>query len=416
MSDFISELRREVVDAHGRHHRRGRLQRAARAMRPRVWRPAAVLAAVAVAAALVGAVVAVRYLAAPERPASRPQIVAVIAIGGTPVSAAFGGGSLWVTDFTGSVVRVDPRGRRVLARIKVRAQPGSIAAGAGSVWVRTRDASGPAGGPLGSHLLHIDPRTNRVLARVALGGGSALALGAHAVWAARRFTMPEGIEQIDPTTGAPSGRMPLRNVDGIAVARAAVWVIQHDGTVLEVDAATGRIARRWPQLAPSSAGGSSQHALAADTDGAWVLSTVKAAILRIADGRAVPADPDRPIYSATPGTGARRPVDHVRRRLVAPQPHHPDRPGHRQHHRDARPRPPAAKRAGRNRRRPLCRHHRGQDPADPLLTGAAQSRRARHLANSGPREAMTTASVVIRDTPRRQDTTRRPPPRRRANS
>ena len=290
MSDFISELRREVVDAHGRHRRRGRLQRAARAMYPRVWRPAAVLAAVAVAAGLVGAVVAVRFLAAPERPASRPQIVAVIAIGGTPVSAAFGGRSLWVTDFTGSVVRVDPRGRRVLARIKVPAQPESIAAGAGSVWVRTRDASGP----LGSHLLHIDPRTNRVLARVALGGGSALALGAHAVWAARRFTMPEGIDQIDPTTGARSGRMPLRNVDGISVARAAVWVIQHDGTVLEVDAAAGRIARRWPQLAPSSAGGSSQHALAADTDGAWVLSTVKAAILRIADGRAVrqiPIDP-----------------------------------------------------------------------------------------------------------------------------
>ena len=294
MSDFISELRREVVDAHGRYRRRGRLQRAARAMYPRVWRPAAVLAAVAVAAGLVGAVVAVRFLAAPERPASRPQIVAVIAIGGTPVSAAFGGRSLWVTDFTGSVVRVDPRGRRVLARIKVPAQPESIAAGAGSVWVRTRDASGPAGGPLGSHLLHIDPRTNRVLARVALGGGSALALGAHAVWAARRFTMPEGIDQIDPTTGARSGRMPLRNVDGIAVARAAVWVIQHDGTVLEVDAAAGRIARRWPQLAPSSAGGSSQHALAADSDGAWVLSTVNAAILRIADGRAVrqiPIDP-----------------------------------------------------------------------------------------------------------------------------
>ena len=63
-------------------------------------------------------------------------------------------------------------------------------------------------------------------------------------------------------------------------------MIQHDGTVAQIDAATGRIARRWPQLAPSDAGGWSAPMLP-DAGGTWVLSTVKAAILRIAAGRVV---------------------------------------------------------------------------------------------------------------------------------
>ncbi len=300
MSEFLSELRREVVDAHGRHRRRGLLQRSARAVHPRGWRPAALVAAVAAAAGLAGAVVAVRFLAAPERAPSRPQIVAVIPVGGMPVDAAFAGGSLWVTDFAGAVVRVDPAGRRVLARIAVRDQPEEIAADTDSVWVRSPDASGPAGGPLGTHLLHIDASTDRVLGRVPLGGGSGLVVGADAVWAPRRFTMPEGIDRIDPSTGTRTGRIPLPSVDRVAVAEATLWAIQHDGTVAQIDAATGRIARRWPQLAPSDAGGWSASVLP-DADGVWVLSTVKAAILRIAGGRVVrriPIDPSaRPLLT-----------------------------------------------------------------------------------------------------------------------
>ena len=283
MSEFLSELRREVVDAHGRHRRRGRLRRA---VHRRVWRPASLLAAMAVAAGLVGVVMAVRFLAAPEHAPSRPQIVAVIPVGGTPVDAAFGSGSLWVTDFAGAVVRVDPSGPRVLARIAVRGQPESIAASADSVWVRSPDARGPAGGPLGTRLLHIDESTDRVLGRVPLGGGSGLAVGADEVWAPRRFTMPEGIDRIDRATGVRTGRIPLPSVDRVAVAGTTLWVIQHDGTVAQIDAATGRIARRWPQLAPSDAGGWSAPILA-DAGGAWVLSTVKAEILHITGGRVV---------------------------------------------------------------------------------------------------------------------------------
>jgi DNA-binding beta-propeller fold protein YncE len=298
VSDFITELRREVLDAHTRHRRRGRLHRRVRSAHPRAWRPPAVLAAAVLAASVVVLVMSMRFLAQPVP--SRPHVVAVLRVGGTPTDAAFGDGSLWVTDFTGTVVRLDPGRRRVLARISVRGQPESIAAGADSVWVRSPDASGPAGGPLGTHLLEIDPRRNRVVARVTLGGGSGLAVDADAVLAPRRFTMPEGIDRIDPATGARTRPIHLPNVDGVAVGADALWVIQHDGTVAQIDPSTDRIAHRWPQLAPSDASGMSAPILP-DAGGTWLLSTTKATILRIADGRVVrqiPIDPSaRPLLT-----------------------------------------------------------------------------------------------------------------------
>jgi DNA-binding beta-propeller fold protein YncE len=284
VSDFIAELRREVLDAHARHGRRGRLHRRVRSAHPRAWSPAAILATAVVATSLAALVIAARFLAGPAP--SRPHVVGVLRIGGTPVDAAFGDGSLWVTDFNGTVVRIDPGSRRVLARIDVHGQPEAIAVGAGSVWVRGPDASGPAGGPLGSRLLQIDPGTNRVVARVALGGGSGLAVAADAVWAPRRFTMREGIDRIDAATGARTRPIHLPNVDGVAVGADALWVIQHDGTVARIDPSADRIARRWLQLAPSDAGGMSAPILP-DAGGAWLLSTTKAAILRVAGGRVV---------------------------------------------------------------------------------------------------------------------------------
>jgi DNA-binding beta-propeller fold protein YncE len=288
VSDFIAGLREDLVDAAARERRRGGLGRGGVAWHLRSWRPAAAVGAMAVAVSIAAIALAVVALAPPSQRAGRPHVVAVVRVGGSPVGAAFGDGSLWVADFRGTVARVDPATGRVRARIHFAGQPQTIAAGRSGVWVRTPDAN-PApkgGGLLASHLLRIDPRTNHVVARIGLGGGDGLAVGPDAVWAARRFTMPEGIDRIDPRRASVTARIGLANVDVVAQAAGRLWAIQHDGTVVEVDAATGHVVRRWPQLAPSAAGGTAPK-LAVDGDSVWVLSTVNAQIVRIEAGRVV---------------------------------------------------------------------------------------------------------------------------------
>ena len=285
MSDFISELRREVLDGHERHRQRGRLHRRVRPLHPRAWRPVAIVAAVAIAAGVLIVATTARYLSHPTP--GRPHVVDTVAIGGTPTDIAFGGHSLWIGDFGGTVVRVDPRNRRVLARIRVHGQPESIVAGAGSVWVRSPDATGPSGGPLATHVTRIEPRTNTAAPSVHVGAGTALALGPDALWTARRFTTPEAIDRLDPSSGARTARIPLANVDALETTARTLWAVQQGGTVVQIDANSDAIVHTWPQLAPSAA-------IVADTDGVWLLSTDKAELLRIAAGRIVQRIPISP--------------------------------------------------------------------------------------------------------------------------
>ena len=99
--DFITGLQRDLVGAMERYERR----------RLRLPRPGP-LVPVAAAAALVVAVILVARTFAPMQPPARPHIVGSITIGGTPMDATLAGGSLWVTDFNGAVIRIDPASRR----------------------------------------------------------------------------------------------------------------------------------------------------------------------------------------------------------------------------------------------------------------------------------------------------------------
>jgi sugar lactone lactonase YvrE len=210
-------------------------------------------------------------------------VAAVIRVGGVPDGAAFGAGVLWVADFNGTVVRIDPVRRRVVGRIRLDGQPDSIAVGTDGLWVRVLSGTDRAA----ATVEHLDPRTGRVLARTAVGAGSGVAVGGRAVWAPRRFFGPEGIDRIDRARGVRTGRLGVRNVDGVVEAGGVLWVAVHDGTIVQIDAATGRVVRRWPALAPSEATASGTGTIVADDRGAWVLSTHRAEILRLAGGRVV---------------------------------------------------------------------------------------------------------------------------------
>jgi hypothetical protein len=74
-------------------------------------------------------------------------------------------------------------------------------------------------------------------------------------------------------------------VDGVAEAGGVLWVAVQEGTIVEVDAATGRVIRRWHALAPSR--GAPAGGLAADARGLWVVSSSRGELIRLEDGRVI---------------------------------------------------------------------------------------------------------------------------------
>ena len=117
MSDYLSELRHDLLDAHERHGQRSRLGRAKRLARPRIWRTPALAAAASPAASprLPRGRCAERAGPPPGASGSWRRCT-----GRDPADAATGFGSLWVTDYRGAVLRVDPARRRVQQRIRWR--------------------------------------------------------------------------------------------------------------------------------------------------------------------------------------------------------------------------------------------------------------------------------------------------------
>jgi outer membrane protein assembly factor BamB len=277
--DFVDGLHDDLVGAMERYERRR--------MRLRMPRPAVLARAAGVAAAAVALFVAARGFA-PDRSPARPHVVAVVKIGGQPVDAALAGGSLWVGDFTGSLVEVDVGAHRVGRRIEVSGAPEAVAAGAGSVWAVQTGVT-----HCGGDLLRYDAGSGRRLDRRPVpfptDGSTAggLASAGDALWV-RSCASGEGVDRLGPT-GAVTARVRLAAVEGVAVGGDSVWALGRDGTLVEIDAASGRERHRWRRLAPlrdltfTSAGG----ALAADRAGVWVLSTGRAAILRVERGRVV---------------------------------------------------------------------------------------------------------------------------------
>jgi hypothetical protein len=286
VSDFVTELRSEVLDAHRRQAERATRRRLAPRLRPRAWRPAPVMAAIAVAAGVLGIAVAARFLESPDPPPARLKVIAVVPVGGTPVDGALAAGSLWVADFTGRVVRVDPATRRVTARIEFDGNPGSIAGDRDAVWVLAEDRGGPS-----THLYRIDPAENRIgsgrFSKAGYGSppDGGIAVGAGAVWSVRWSHDPAGIERVDPATEEVTLRIRLDNPASVAVGDGVLWAITTDGTLTRFDAGSGRVLERVPELAPSHVNRGVIRTLAADGGAVWALGVDSRQILRVEEGR-----------------------------------------------------------------------------------------------------------------------------------
>jgi virginiamycin B lyase len=146
--------------------------------------------------------------------------------GGTGI--AVGEGGVWVAcTYARSLVRIDPSTNRVAAAIPVQEYPLAVSAGRGAVWVRNEDSSSVS---------RVDPASNRVVATISgmpapVGrtGDDAMALGPDGLWVT-------GVQllRVDPRRDRVAARIDLSG-SGVAEGFGSLWVTSIVGTVQRID-------------------------------------------------------------------------------------------------------------------------------------------------------------------------------------
>jgi streptogramin lyase len=185
---------------------------------------------------------------------------------------AAGFGSLWVLNFDrATVTRYSLRTRRRLSSTPVPSgRPNAIALAAGAVWVGTlrRDASGEQ-----DAVLRLDPRSGRVLRRVAVPAGvGGIDAGRSAVWVVNRTS--QTVTRLDIRTAALTPVPVGRDVRGIAVGVDAVWA-----TSFAEDAVTRIDPRTLRRTTVPTGGGPTSVAAAPGT--VWVVNNTESTLTRI---------------------------------------------------------------------------------------------------------------------------------------
>ena len=289
MSDYVSGLRQDLVEAAARQQAAGRGARAARPRRPRAWSPVVVLGA---AAALVAALVLVVGLRAvtPPRPPEAPKVVGGFHIEAQPRDAAAAGGYVFVADYGGQLLQIDPQTgeRHQLETTADNALPAAVADDGGALWAVAVDAQ-PAFPR--SILLKLDPKTGRRLDSISLAGeGGALAIGAGGIWLQTNRTSrepsapPRGLDRIDPVTHRRTAAIKGVAAQSIAASDHSLWTREGE-TVTQRDE-TGHVVNRVGHISPAL-GLEDQRSIVADNDGAWVVGQSEGLLYRIENGQVV---------------------------------------------------------------------------------------------------------------------------------
>jgi DNA-binding beta-propeller fold protein YncE len=116
----------------------------------------------------------------------------------------------------GQVLVVSQKRNRVVATIEAGGPLGfnqTIAAGAGGIWLAD---------PFDEQIVRIDPRTRRVMARIRAGAATTLAVTGDAVWALSSL----GLVRVDPAHDRVVATAPdpdLRRARLVAAGGGAVW-------------------------------------------------------------------------------------------------------------------------------------------------------------------------------------------------
>lgn len=178
---------------------------------------------------------------------TKRKVIATIRVGQAPSSVAAGGGAIWVGDFTANALyRIDPATNRVAATIQLEGPATGIArAPDGTMWVAEYSAGTVA---------HVDPATDAVVGRVTVGGrAEALAFAHGRLW----VTNGGGyVTAVDPADGTQVARIAIgRDVDAIAATPEGLWATTYDaGIVARIDPAKAKVVRKL-RLANGNASG-----------------------------------------------------------------------------------------------------------------------------------------------------------------
>jgi hypothetical protein len=146
----------------------------------------------------------------------RKRVVATIPLPAKPVAVAAVPGAAWVATDGGQVLLVSQKRNRVVATIDAGGPLGfsqSIAIGPGGVWLAD---------PFDEQVVRIDPRTRRVMARIPAGAVTTVAATGDAVWALSSL----GLLRVDPANDrvvAVNGDPDLRRARLVAADAGAVW-------------------------------------------------------------------------------------------------------------------------------------------------------------------------------------------------
>jgi YVTN family beta-propeller protein len=146
----------------------------------------------------------------------RERVVAEIPLPTDPVAVAADASAAWVATGSGRVLMVSAKRNRVVAGVDAGGPLGfsqTIAVGAGGVWLAD---------PFDEQVVRVDPKTRRVMARIPAGAATTLAVTADAVWVVSSI----GLVRVDPAKDrvvAVASDPDLRRARLVAAGAGAVW-------------------------------------------------------------------------------------------------------------------------------------------------------------------------------------------------
>ena len=146
----------------------------------------------------------------------RRRVVADIPLPANPAAIAADATGAWVATADGRVLLVSRKRNRVVTSIAAGGPLGfsqTIAAGAGGVWLAD---------PFEEQVVRIDPKTRRVMARIPAGAVTTLAVAGDGVWGLSSM----GLVRVDPVHDRVAAVAPdpdLRRARLVAAGAGAVW-------------------------------------------------------------------------------------------------------------------------------------------------------------------------------------------------